>query len=87
QVHLQELDLETESRIILFTDGIYEEFNPEMEIYGEERLSSFILKNGQESPSSFSKRLISEVKHFTRGKPFQDDVTVLVLNINMDRLK
>ncbi len=87
KVHLQELELETNSRIILFTDGVYEEFNPDMEIYGEERLSSFILKNSQETASSFSKKLISEVKLFTRGKPFQDDVTILVLNVNMDKLK
>ncbi len=69
-------------RLILFTDGIIEEFNPEMEQFGMERFQQ-LLKSTAYSSLDESRDLIFETVRSFAGieEGFNDDVTLLMMDI------
>jgi serine phosphatase RsbU (regulator of sigma subunit) len=75
------MDLEPGDRLVLYTDGIVECVNPKGEMFGEERFISFISGNGHIPPQDFLDALIGEIKAFTGGAVFYDDITCMVLDL------
>jgi serine phosphatase RsbU (regulator of sigma subunit) len=71
--------IERGDKIVFFTDGINEAFNPEGMPYGKKRLDALIRKNGTRTGKEIEEAIIKDVKEFTRGNPFDDDVTMLIL--------
>jgi serine phosphatase RsbU (regulator of sigma subunit) len=70
-------------RILIYTDGLTETINSEMQEYGEKSLEEFIFKNQDLPPREFSKRLLNDLSHFSgiaRGS-FSDDITFVVVDI------
>ena len=69
-------------KILLYTDGITEAFNPDEELFSEERLLD-IIKN---TKSSTSKQLVmdirKEIKNFTKDAEQSDDITILAVTYN-----
>ncbi len=67
--------------LILFTDGIIEAEKSDSEQYEEERFIDFIQKNHHLPINEFIKQAREDVNHFTEGKPFTDDFTLLVTRL------
>ncbi|MFC1669434.1 SpoIIE family protein phosphatase [Spirochaetota bacterium] len=71
-------------RIILYTDGITQAQNSERKEYTIERLEESIIKNKALPLAKFSDKIIEDVRNFIGGKDFQDDVTLLVVELKRD---
>lgn len=66
-------------RLICYTDGITERMNVGQELFGEERLSDFVQGHGGEDVGPLTAQLMDEVRRFGGGLPFEDDITILVI--------
>jgi serine phosphatase RsbU (regulator of sigma subunit)/uncharacterized membrane protein YeaQ/YmgE (transglycosylase-associated protein family) len=75
------LELGPGDRLVLYTDGIVECTSPGGEMFGEERLISFITGHGDDEPRSFLDGLIAEITAFAGSTTFHDDITCLVLDL------
>ncbi len=75
-------------RFILFTDGVTEAKNPKThELFGSDRLKRLILDNA-DAPSKRLLEIIEEtVKEFSRKNYFDDDFTVIIVDIKSHKSK
>lgn len=73
--------LQPESKIILFTDGLYEQFTQEREMFGEQGICQIIKDNKDASIQVLSERMISELKEWTKNH-LQDDITLIIFERN-----
>lgn len=74
-----ELALSDPYTIYLFSDGVFEEFNKKMEVFGEQRFFDLIKKNPEENLQEKINNIYDELFDFVGEKGFVDDVTMLFL--------
>lgn len=81
----EHIQLESGSRLILYTDGVTEAERVDTEQFGEERLLAWAgnLK-GEVSSQAATLSLYSAVKDFTRGAQQSDDITILSILYKTD---
>lgn len=77
----QTIQLISGDRLILFTDGITECNNPEFDLWSSENLKEFVKTNSIKSPAEFSKLMIRTIKRFAQQEKFNDDVTLVVIDV------
>ncbi|MCB1072154.1 MAG: SpoIIE family protein phosphatase [Chlamydiales bacterium] len=81
EVITDQTKLESGDQLILFTDGIVEAHNEEMELFGEKRLiASLQEKKGWESQKIVD-QVIEEVALFAEGTPQFDDLSLVVIKV------
>jgi len=73
----QELDFRIDDQLLLFTDGLTEEFNSENEEFGEQRLDEVIKNKGNIPISKYLDTILSLQSDFLKGIALQDDTTIL----------
>lgn len=76
------IQIEPETKLFLFSDGVLETTNPNNELYGEKRFIEFLNKHSSLSINEITKSLINELKNFRQSQEFQDDTTFLVIEYN-----
>ncbi len=74
EIHINSGDL-----LLIYSDGIYEAMNEELEEFGEERLREIIVLYRARSANELIEKIISSVKIFTGGVPQNDDMTLIIL--------
>ena len=73
--------LEAGERLVLYTDGVTEAFNPARVEFGDERLVSLLGRIGLSgSADDLGAAILQEVSAFAAGAPQSDDITVLVVD-------
>jgi len=73
------IQIEADSGICIYTDGVSEAFNESEEQFGEKRLMSFLWKETNNSPRLICDNLLSMLNQY-RGKAAQsDDITAVVI--------
>lgn len=77
-----ECKMEKGFQLILFSDGLYEEFNESRQEFGDERLKIFLQKNQNMYLSSLTEGLIQAMRNWVGNAKLQDDVTILILEEN-----
>ncbi|QQR99215.1 MAG: SpoIIE family protein phosphatase [Sphingobacteriales bacterium] len=77
KLKIQNIQLEKDSTIICFTDGLTELENEENEQFEEAGIIDFIQKNKNYPPSLFNKVLYDYLSKFKRNVLFNDDVSIL----------
>ncbi len=77
---VNDTDIQPEDRLLLFTDGITEAFNPEDREYGEPRLIAFVRRNNSLPPNDLIKALVGDVLEFCGTARIGDDITVMVVS-------
>jgi len=84
QIEISEetVDLESGDRLVLYTDGVTECKNRSGEMFTEERLKSLIAKNVALTAQGLSIQIIRNLVEFTTPGPFQDDLTLVTIDIN-----
>lgn len=66
------------SKLILFTDGLFEQFDAEMQMFGEERIYGILEEMKDKSVNAIRERCFSELKNFLEFKnKFHDDITFI----------
>ena len=65
--------------LALITDGIFEYENPDLEAFGQERVSDLVLKHQNEPMTKLLEKIVSEVERFARLAPQNDDMTILLV--------
>ncbi len=75
----KELFLEPGDGIVLYTDGITEAMNPDMDAYGLEKLSAVISHNWHKTAIEIQESVIEDVRQFIDTQKVYDDITLLIL--------
>lgn len=81
RIEEREIQLNPGDRLVLFTDGITECASPCGDFFGDDRLRNFITANSTQPPGDFSEKLICELKSFCGASSFNDDLTLIVLDL------
>lgn len=76
-----EISIDSGDILFLYTDGLNEAMNPEREQYGYDRLISKIMMFAELPVSEMIENIMDDVKQFTEGKPFEDDITILAVKM------
>ncbi len=69
--------------LLIYTDGITEAMNEKREQYGEKRLIEFIKRYHHLPAQDFKLVLNDEISAFTKGYPQSDDITFVVVKLEM----
>ncbi len=72
-----EISLGPGERLLLFTDGLSEAFNPREEEFGEERLEKLLLANRSLTQEQLVGRIITDVLTFCDSARPNDDMTIM----------
>jgi sigma-B regulation protein RsbU (phosphoserine phosphatase) len=64
--------------LVLYTDGVTEAFNPQGELFGDERLLECLSHTGQNAAQTVT-GLMEAVRHYTAGAPQSDDITLIAV--------
>jgi len=75
----KELLLEPNDKVILFTDGLVEIRGPEGKLFSYERLAHLALKYHDLPAQAFVDAIVAETQAYNPQQPFQDDVTLFVV--------
>lgn len=75
----QELTLEPNDKLILFTDGLVEIRSREGKLFTPERLATLVLKYRDRPAQAFVDAIVAETQAYNPEQSFQDDVTLFVL--------
>jgi phosphoserine phosphatase RsbU/P len=69
-------------RLVLYTDGVTEAFNPAEEAFGTQRLVDEVHVHGGGTPAALVERICQSVTSFAGAAPQSDDITLTVLTWN-----
>jgi PAS domain S-box-containing protein len=75
------IDLASGQRFLIYTDGLTEATNREKESYGMKRLSALLSNGNTGNPQAIVDVIMSDIKKFTSGAPYHDDLTMLALQV------
>jgi phosphoserine phosphatase RsbU/P len=73
------VDLKENDTIILYTDGITEAKNRELEDFGYENFENILLANINSDVDKIAEKVISEITTFSQDNSQHDDITLVVL--------
>jgi len=76
---IQELDLEPEDAIVLYSDGVTEAVNHEMEQFGEERLMRSVEATDGQPAAASRDAILRDLAAFMGTTPARDDITLVVI--------
>ena len=74
-----ELKLDIDDKLILYTDGITEAFDPHGDVYGESRLEEFVERSKKLGTKYIIESLVRDVDQFVDGEEQSDDITLFCL--------
>ena len=69
-------------RLFLYSDGVIESQNQRKQIFGDDALECFLYKFASLAPNEMIARMYEELKVHCGGQPFDDDVTVVVVEFS-----
>jgi sigma-B regulation protein RsbU (phosphoserine phosphatase) len=79
QYRTHTVQLQSGDRLVLYTDGVTEAFNPADESYGTERLIAEVQAHGGEPAMAMVEHICGSVTAFAKTAPQSDDITLTVL--------
>ena len=68
--------------LVIFTDGVTEAMNPDVELFSEERLERLLLSADSRPADEVTASIFSAVDQFASGAEQSDDITVLVVQFH-----
>lgn len=71
------LDFPPDSKLLLFTDGLFEEFNKVSEEFGEKRVLSILKENKENNMATILELLQKNLNEFLGENSYQDDITII----------
>jgi len=80
----EELTLEPGDTLLLFSDGLSEAENSDLQEFGEDRLVESITAERRREPDILLEFLLAAVREFAGGQPQSDDITALIVRCPAD---
>lgn len=77
----EELDLEHNSMILSFTDGLVDLRNEKGDYFEDDKIDTFIKTNSNESAESFNNLLLEEIDQFKGTQSYPDDIAILTCKV------
>jgi len=74
----REIQLEPGDTLFLYTDGVTEAFDPDRQLFGEDRMLQ-ALREAPQGSKEMAERVLEAVRGFTRGEPQSDDIALLAI--------
>jgi sigma-B regulation protein RsbU (phosphoserine phosphatase) len=68
--------------IAIGTDGIWEAFNRQGEMFGKDRLRDVIRRKAEESAGNILSSVYDELNQFTLGRKSEDDITLVIIKVD-----
>lgn len=81
EFHQKECKLDSGDLVVLYTDGLIEAQNEKGERYGSRRFVESIRQKDPAGAEETLNHLLKDFKNFMKGKPAQDDVSLVVMKI------
>lgn len=75
----KKMSLDEGDIFFMYTDGLVEAMNAKREQYGYDRLVSKLMMFSSYTCSRIIEEIMEDVKDFTKGCPFEDDITILAI--------
>lgn len=76
----QDLTLDPGDRLVLYTDGVTEAFNPEGEQFGDDRFAAVLSGETDQTTAGAAHATVEAIRVFEAGNDQSDDITLLVLH-------
>ncbi len=73
------IKLEDDDILVLYTDGITEAKNSELEDFGSEKFENVLLENADQEADVISNKVMSKVALFSQNNSQHDDITLVIL--------
>lgn len=73
------LELAENDLLVLYTDGITEAKNSEMEDFGEDLFEELLVENSSSDVDEISNKVIKEITLFSKNNSQHDDITLVIL--------
>ena len=80
-VETRQIDLTSGDILVLFTDGVTEAVNPQLEEFGINRLGELLRQNRSDKAQEIIEKIEKEIETFVAGEPQFDDITIMVIKI------
>jgi phosphoserine phosphatase RsbU/P len=77
-----EINLQEDDTIILYTDGITEAKNENLDDFGEEYFTEILMENRDKDAELISKSVMKEITVFSKNHSQYDDITLVILKWN-----
>lgn len=78
----QSIQLQPGDQLLLYTDGVTEAMNPNLELYGDHHLIDIVSTVERTDPKHLVETIMKSVVTHANGEPQSDDVTILSLLYN-----
>jgi sigma-B regulation protein RsbU (phosphoserine phosphatase) len=78
QIPVSEISLDPGDRLLLYTDGVSERFNPDQQPYGEDRLCRQMERPEADGPAAVISGIRQDLEAFSGGRPADDDQTLVM---------
>lgn len=75
----EEIEFAPGDALVLYSDGVTEDMNPEGEMFGEQRLADLVRRHASEGPRRLAGAIMEEARAFRREAELHDDWTLLVI--------
>jgi serine phosphatase RsbU (regulator of sigma subunit) len=73
-----ELELKNNDTLVLYTDGITEAKNENLEDFGDNQFKNILIENSNSSADELSNKIIKEVTLFSKEHSQYDDITLVI---------
>ena len=80
-----EITLAANDVLLLMSDGLTERFNPDDEMFDYERTKAAFIQLAQAHPHAIAEGLLQASEEWSRGRPLDDDLTLVVLKRKADQ--
>jgi sigma-B regulation protein RsbU (phosphoserine phosphatase) len=67
--------------LLLYSDGVQDQTNPQGDVYGEVRLAGLLQEIYQLPPQAIADRIVDDLREFRETQPEHDDQTVIALKV------
>ncbi len=76
-----EMNIDPDTKLYLYTDGVTEAYNPQDELYGEQRLLDKLNSIEGRDPHALCDSVLTSIREHANGAEQSDDITMLAVDI------